>query len=89
MDKIIEHVGEKSRANAIENFMRLLYCEEVRLKLEEKKSKFNYHMRSVLDLVMKIESGRNHSPSYLHEQPKKTGLRKGHPRETYVFKEEP
>ena len=58
MDKIIEHVGEKGRANAIESLMRLLYCEEVRLKLEERKSKFNYNMRSVLDLVMKIESGR-------------------------------
>lgn len=58
MDKIIEHVGEKSRANAIENLMRLLYCEDVRIKLEERKSKFEYNMRSVLDLVMKIESGR-------------------------------
>lgn len=57
MDKIIEHVGEKSRANAIENLMRLLYCEQVRLKLEERRSKFDYNMRSVLDLAMKIESG--------------------------------
>lgn len=58
MDKIIEHVGEKGRANAIENFMRLLYCEDVRLKLEEKRSRFDYNMRSVLDLAMKLESGK-------------------------------
>ena len=87
MERITEHVGEKSRASAIESMMRLLYCEDARLKLEEKKSKFAYSMRSVLDLAMKLESGTRVLPSHLLAQPQTQRLRQRLQRETHVLEE--
>jgi len=70
VERAIARLADKNRATALENLFKLLYTDEMRALLKERKSKFPFSVRTAFDLACRLEGA-----IYYHSRKKQDYLK--------------